>query len=203
MDFVNQYWEIAVFVAIFVVCTIIYSVATRNRGSFVDTPDWSKVVRRIIELAGVFLSLVFIVFLIWKHDLWFGIIALIFPILGFCSVFLTRLVINWIVKRKFRGQDEAEKLNMQQFRDNLSDHLVNAIILTVFFLSGLLIILITIAKIPDDPIIDPVFLLLILDLFASIEFSFLMYQIYYLIIINNVPSEEIIQIVRICKNLNE
>lgn len=204
LESINEYWEVVVFIALLIVSTIIYSIATRNRGSFVDTPDWSKVVRRIIEISAVFISFILLAFFVWEYGWLHKILAIFFPIGGLLSFFVTRGIVNWIVIRKFKNSenDEEKRLSMQQFKDNLADHLINALILTVFFLLGLLVILITVFKVTEKLTLYHN-LTLVLDFFLSIQFSFLLYQLYYLIVVNNVPSEEIIQIIRICRDLNE
>lgn len=193
MQFPHDFWELIVIISLFIVGAMIYALATRNRGSFADAPDWSKVIRRIIELACVFIGLLFFVFMSWKYGWYVGVLSISFLIAGIVlGVFMPR-VVTWITDRKKKEQ---------QFKDNLAEHLLNAVILAVFLLSSLLIGFLTLARVFHEENLC-CFILLVLEFMLSIEFALLFYQLYYLIFVNNIPSEEIVQIIKISKELNE
>lgn len=192
MQFPHDFWELIAIISLFLIGEIIYALATRNRGSFADTPDWSKVIRRIIELACVLMGLLFIGFVAWKYGWYIGILTILLPLAGIVLGFYMPGLVTWITKRKKKGQP---------FKDNLAEHLLNAVILAIFLLSALLIGFITMARAFHEGYISCYFLI-ILDFMLSVEFALLFYQLYYLIFINNIPSEEIVQIVKICKELN-
>ncbi len=198
-------WEIIIFISLLIISALIYSIATRNRGSFVDTPDWSKVIRRIVEMSMVLLCSIIIAFFAWCYDWLYGIKIILFAIGGIISVLTICIITNRIINKKFsrNGTNEnKENIDKQQFKTNLAEHLINALILTVFFLIGFIIILVTILKLLGNMELYYNFVLL-LEFFLSIQFSLLLYQLYYLVIINKIPSEEIIQITRICQDLNK
>jgi hypothetical protein len=185
----TSYWELIFSACLFFVGILVYAVATNDRGSFADTPDWSKVVRRITELFCVFIGMLLLIFIGWS-DIISNILMIAFSIIG---AFVAPSV---IVRKRAKGNPKNQQKNEQ-----LNEYLVNAIILTLFMLSGMLVVLITAAKFLEQPAIAHC-LLLILSLLLSTECSILFFQLHYLVLSRDLPDKEIIQIVRISKELN-
>lgn len=79
--------------------------------------------------------------------------------------------------------------------NRLTEHLINTVILTLFFLSTLLVCIITMARVWDW--MDAVnYCMVLLDIFLSLELADLLYHIFRLILIDNLPSQEIAQILK-------
>jgi len=201
MRFPNDFWEPIIAAIILVVGAVIYSISTRNRGSFTDTPDWSKVVRRIIELVCVFVSVLLVSYIGWSDKWYISLLLIFFPMLGVITVPFVVLIFRIITKRSIPSSEK------------MGEHLTNAIILTLFLLSGMLIVLITLAKALDQMAIS-IYLHIILSFLLSLELAFLAYQLYYYLIIKNIPNSEDEKAARknneldekislICKELNE
>ena len=193
MRFPDYLWIIIIPVLILLVARITYIIATRNRGSFADTPEWSKVIRRIIEIICVFVLLMLMIHFAWSKSLVVKILVIAFPIIGIIVGMLMCKVAN--IKSKDNGEKNA-------FKGNLFDHLLNTIILILFQISALLIVFVVMAEVAVF-FSEAIYFFIILDFLLSIEFSFLLYQLYYLIYFNNIPNNEIVNIVRICKELND
>jgi hypothetical protein len=197
MTFPNDFWEPIFFVALIIIGLVAYAIATHNRGSFADAPDWSKVVRRIIELSCVFIAILLAAFFGWSAEHIVRNILLI--IISAVGIFIVPIL---ILIFKFDLKEFKKKIKNVVTTEKLSEHLVNAIILALFMLSATLVALIVLARGTNQPVVCA-FLFILLDLLLSAEFSFLLFQLYYMVIFKKVPSEEIIQIIRICKELNE
>ena len=206
--FSKVFWELSMIVALYSGGAITYYIATKNRGSFADTPDWSKVIRRIIEFASVFLAVVFIIFQGWNRP---GVSRTILltasiggVVVGICSFFLVR----WEKERMDQESNSAEanrtdkKANRKKVGDRLYEHLVNAIILTLFFASFLVILMLTAAKLLEqERIVD--FSIGMATVTLSLELAALLYHILRLLIVENLPSKEIAQVLKIFKGLDE
>lgn len=194
--FPNDCWELILMVVLYFIGTITYSVSTRNRGSFVDTPDWSKVVRRIIELASVVVALIFLGILGWDSRLIIKILVVLFPL---CGIALGGIISCSLFRHQKAEKEEGE---IGGFGTKLSEHLVNAIILTIFSLSVGLVCLITLAKYFQEMEIA-LCCLVVLVFFLSMELAALLFHIVRLIYIDQLPNREIIQVLKIFQELNE
>lgn len=204
----NIFWELIIMGVLMVMGSAVYGLATRNRGSFADTPDWSKVIRRIIEFASVLLAVLLIAFLGWD---WAGSCRVLFVlapiagvVMGVCSLWLLRKEKQRAGSKDRQPEEEggSAKTGAAGLHNRLSEHLINAIILTLFFLSALLVIMITVARGCDhEPVLRYCTVLLVI--FLSLELAALLYHIFRLICIDNLPNEEIAQILRIFKELDE
>lgn len=193
MRFPDYLWIIIIPVLILLVARITYTIATRNRGSFADTPEWSKVIRRIIEIICVFVILMLMIHFAWSKSLVVKILVIAFPIIG---------IIMGMLMCKVANNKSKDNRGKTDFKGNLFDHLLNTIILILFQISALLIVFIVMAEAAFF-FSEAIYFFIILDFLLSIEFSFLLYQLYYLIYFNNIPNNEIVNIVRICKELND
>ena len=198
----NNFLELIIMAALFAVGLVAHIIATWNKGSFVDMPDWNKVVRRAIELICTLIAVVLLTGLGWGHYWLASLFLIAFPTLGivFC------VLVYVFQKKKIKAEEEkvaAASTNPQNPLQQmiLSLHLVNALTLVLFLLSGLLVILITIAKTNGQPG-NVVFLYSVLSLVLSSELLLLAYQLCSLILVHRVPNEENIKIVKICNELN-
>jgi len=192
MKFPNDFWEPIIAVTIFIIGSVIYHVSIRNRGSYTDTPDWSKVIRRVVELVCVIVSVLFISYMGWGKTWYVSTLMICFPALGFLAIPAIALLRKVFPESKL--VPAAEKLN---------EHFANALILALFLLCGMLIFLISIAKGVDESGISVIYLYIMLDFLLSAEIAFLAYQLYYLIVEKNIPSDDIVQVIRICEELND
>ena len=192
MNFPNDFWELIVALIILVTGAVIYKISTRNRGSFTDTPDWSKVVRRVVELVCVFVCILLFSYLGWNDHWYMSLLMVGLPIIGVLAT--PTLVI---------GSNLFAKGKKTTATENLNEHFANALILAFFLLSGVMVILITLVKNIENVGINVSYLFIALVLFLSSQFAFLSYQLYYLIVVKNVPGENAIQIIKICEELNE
>lgn len=194
MKLPNYIWIIIAAIFILLIGRITYSIATRNRGSFADTPEWSKVIRRIIEVICVFVFLLFTIYLAWDNILIVKILLIVFPISGVILGFFMPKIFKWI--------ENIKKDSSEHFKNTLAEHLINTIILVIFQLSGLLVVFAVSAYFLSYNSTVIYFLMLLVFL-LSIELPFLLYQIYHLIFVDSVPNDETVHIVRICKELND
>ena len=202
--FPEDFVELILMIALLIVGSVVYAVATRNRGSFADTPDWSKVVRRIIEFASVILAVLFIGFTGWNASTSIRVAVITIPLtgigIGLCSLFLINAE-ERAIKAPQPGPSRENQATTKGFANRLTEHLINTVILTLFFLSTLLIFIITMARIWGW--MDVVcYCIVLLDTFLSLELAALLYHIFRLILIDNLPSAEIAQILKIYKELD-
>lgn len=202
------YWELIMMALLSIGGAVTYALATKNRGSFADTPDWSKVVRRIIEFAAVLLVELFVVFQGWNYSNVSRIVLVLIPVvgiaLGICSVFLARkekkLIEHQNNSPESGGTDP--KANWFGVHNRLYEHLTNAIILTLFLLVLFTAMVLTLAKyLGNRLVIDYCTVLLVI--FLASELTALLYHIFRLINIENLPNKEIAQVVKIFKGLDE
>lgn len=177
--------------------------------------------RRIIECASVFLLLLFTIFQGWHFSEVSNAVLIIVPIggvvFGISSITLLRAEKNHRVKEK-NGREEKQESkkegsaeetkadNISSARESmnnrLTEHLVNAIILILFFISALIMIIMTVAKLcAYQELIDYCTVLTII--FLSLELAALLYHILRLIYIDNLPNEEIGQVLKIFKSLDD
>ena len=202
------YWELIMMALLSLGATIIYILATKNRGSFVDTPDWSKVVRRIVEFAAVFLMELFIIFQGWNYSNIPRIVLVLVPVggvsLGICSIFLARKE-----KKLIEHQDDSSvsigtesKANWLGMHNRLYEHLTNTIILSLFLLVLFSAIVLTLSKYMANSLATDYCTVLLL-VFLALELTTLLYHIFRLIHIENLPNKEIAQVLKIFKFLDE
>ena len=207
-DVLYNCWEIIFAIIILVAGAIIYGIATRNRGGFVDAPDWSMVIRRIVELICVLICMILVVCFGWSEK---GLVSLLLPIppiLVLATVFLAFRDIN----RRHRGSNEEESgiaIKQNFFRkilknsvEKLSVHMLNATVLALFIMSGAFFVFVTLAKIFNFPEISTI-MHTVLSVLLSLEFLLLAYHLYDILANDSIPSNEIKQIIRICNDLNE
>ena len=195
----NDYLELMVMGALFLVGFFAHWIATYNRGSFVDIPDWNKVVRRAIELICTLIAVVLLIGLGWGRYWLATLFLIVFPTLGIVFV----VIVYFSQKKKLEADidpNAKQRSRLQQMI--LSLHLVNALTLALFLLSGMLVVLITLAKVHDQAG-NVVFLYSLLSLLLSSELLLLAYQLCNLILVHRVPNEENIKIVKICNELND
>ncbi|MDR0919883.1 MAG: hypothetical protein LBM93_11685, partial [Oscillospiraceae bacterium] len=90
------YYLIVIAIVSCITGVIAYNIAIRNRGSFVDTPDWTKVARRIIELIIVFVVLLFLCYMFFREwGLYFLLFSGIPIICCFITVGIVMKIIGW------------------------------------------------------------------------------------------------------------
>jgi len=111
-------------------------------------------------------------------------------------------------KEKQRKPDTKEEetgevpSSEQVLTNRLTEHLINAIILVLFFLSALIIVIITIARVYKyQHLIDYCTVLLVV--FLSLELAMLLHHILRLIYVENLPNKEIGQVLKIFKSLDD
>lgn len=195
----NDFLELIVMAALVAVGLIAHHIATHNKGSFVDMPDWNKVVRRAVELVCTLIAEVLLTGFGWGHYWLYSLFLIVFPLLGI--VFAAIVYVTQKKKVGEKGDSKTKQRNpLQQMI--LSLHLVNALTLVLFLLSGLLVLLITIAKAYKQPG-NAVFLYTVLSLLLSSEILLLAYQLCKLILVHRIPNEDNIKIVKICNELND
>ncbi|GFH42383.1 hypothetical protein Hs30E_09340 [Lactococcus hodotermopsidis] len=213
IDFIKEillnYWEL-VYLFLPILGFIAYRVATHNRGSFVDTPVWSKLIRRTIELACVYVGC--FLFLLRCDSL--------LTILLFVSfIILTNVIMIYVIRRGKALKDKAskedshsndpdletDKQGSETYKqgletENLGEHLINAIVLVLFLISVLVIFLIFFFKITESDI--SICLFVFLGIIFAIESAILLYQILSIFNSKNTKNNENLQIIQICKELN-
>lgn len=203
-----HYWEWIMIALLSIGGAGTYALATKNRGSFADTPDWSKVIRRIIEFAAVCLVELFVVFQGWNYSNVSRIALVLIPVagllLGICSLFLARKE-KQLIERQDNGSETGgtdPKANWFGVHNRLYEHLTNAIILTLFLLVLFTVLVLTLAKyLGNSLVID--FCTVLLVIFLAGEMIALLYHIFRLICIENLPNKEIAQVLKIFKGIDE
>ncbi len=205
MDLKN-FQELLFVVILFFAGLINYALVTNNRGSFADTPEWSKVVRRIIELSFVLFYLLLLIFLGWENTTLYKILLILPPVisLAICILVWTRFHKKGVAAtgQSPMSAEETDPSKKPRLDSRLPEHLINTIILSLFFLTVLLSALISFARFWEQISLLH-YCTFLLDAVLSAEFCVLFYHILRLIYIDNLPGREITQILKIYKELDE
>lgn len=175
---------------IFVIGIIIYLIATRKRGSYGDVPSQNKVVKRIVELACVFVCVLIVSYSGWGNAWLASWLLIVFPVFGTIFAPIVILISKVIAK-------QSAPIN-----EKIGEHLTNALILALFVLSGMLIVSVSFARVHNH-FSFALYLQVILDLLLSTQISLLLYQLYYYLFEKEIPNHEDEKILRICNELTE